>query len=214
MFRLFSLLIGYAFGHIQTSYILGKTVKKIDIRDYGSHSSGMTNTLRVMGPKFAVIVILVDVLKAVAAYVICSALFGGEGSFFTATDPINGILPGLYGSVGAILGHAFPVFMKFKGGKSIACGIGMILAIDLLLAGIIIGIALIIILITRFISLASINSAILFPIMLWIFSFGIQEIIIGLCLTVLLIYKHKDNIKRMLSGTENVVFGKKRSEKL
>jgi glycerol-3-phosphate acyltransferase PlsY len=209
MFRLFALLIGYALGHIQTSYILGKTLKKIDIRDYGSHNAGMTNTLRVMGWKYAVIVITVDMLKAVAAYVICSALFNGEGTFFTAADALRGIIPGLYGAVGAILGHAFPVFMKFRGGKSIACGLGMIFAIDPLLAGILIGIALIIILLTRFLSLASINSSILFPFMIWMFGFELEAIIVCICIGIFLTYKHKDNISRMLKGTENVLFGKK-----
>jgi glycerol-3-phosphate acyltransferase PlsY len=159
-----------------------------------------------MGPKYAVIVIIVDVLKSVAAYVVCSALFGGEGTFFTSGDAANSILPGLYASAGAILGHAFPVFMKFRGGKSIACGIGMILAINPFLAGILIAIAAVIILITRFISLASINSSILLPIMLWVFGYPLEAILVGILLAAFLTFKHKDNIFRMLNGKENKVF--------
>ncbi|MCL2703993.1 MAG: glycerol-3-phosphate 1-O-acyltransferase PlsY [Defluviitaleaceae bacterium] len=210
LMRLFSLLIGYALGHIQTSYILGKTVKKIDIRDYGSKSSGMTNTLRVMGPKYAVVVILVDVMKSMGAYIICSAIFGGEGSFFAFGDGVNGVLPGFYGSVGAVLGHMFPVYMRLRGGKSIACGIGLILAVNLPMAAIILGAAMAIIAIFRFISLASIISAISLPFMFRLFGYPPEAVIIGAFLAVLLTYKHKDNIKRLLSGTENVVYGKKK----
>lgn len=209
MFRIYSLLLGFVLGHIQTAYILGKTVKKIDIREHGSGNAGMTNAARVMGGKVAVAVLLVDVIKAFAAYFICSAIFSGSGSFFTFGGGELGILPGLYGATGAILGHMFPVYMKFKGGRSVACGIGLILALDIRIATIILVIAMVVIFFTKYVSAASIESIILLPILILIFGYPLEAVLIGVFLAAIVTYKHKDNIKRILNGTENKVGSKK-----
>lgn len=213
MFRLFSLLIGYALGHIQTAYILGKAVKKIDIRNYGSGNAGMTNAARVMGGKMAAIVLLVDVMKAVGAYILCSAIFGGAGSCFSFEGWVSGsmamsVLPGCYGAVGAILGHMFPAYMRFKGGKSVAAGIGFILALDFRAAGLILVTAMLIILITKFVSAASITALVMLPFVMLLFGFETEAVLIGVFLAILMIYKHKANIQRLLKGTENKI-GKK-----
>jgi len=209
-FRFACLLIGYVLGNFQTSYILGRTVKKIDIRDHGSGSAGMTNSLRVMGKKFAVVVLLADVAKAFGAFVLCAFIFGGDFSFFSfASDSTiqsvaqNPWLPGMYGAMGAILGHMFPVYMKFRGGKSIACGIGMILALNWLMASIIIGASMVVIILFKYISAASLFSLILLPVALAVFGFSMEIIGLGYCVTVLIAFKHKSNIKRLLNGNEN-----------
>ena len=210
MFRIVALLIGFALGHLQTSYILGKTIKKIDIRDHGSNSAGMTNSLRVMGKKIAAVVLLMDVAKAFGAFILCAAIFNGAGSFFEFGDGSNGVLPGLYGAFGAVLGHMFPVYMKFRGGKSIACAIGLVLAMNFQLAAILLVNAAAIILVTKYISVASIISSALLPILFLLLGYGPEVVVAGIFLAELLIYKHKDNIGRLIKGEENKL-GKKKA---
>ena len=114
--RIVSLLIGYAFGHIQTAVMYGK-LKGVDIRKVGSGNAGTTNTLRVLGPKAGFIVLLGDMLKCMAAIFISYLLFGRQ-------HPELQILYMTYTAAGAVLGHDFPLHLKFKGGKGIACTAG------------------------------------------------------------------------------------------
>lgn len=203
MYRLIALLIGYALGHVQTSYILGKILKGIDIREHGSRSAGMTNSLRVMGGKIAAVVLLVDVLKAFGAFLIAAAIFGGSGSFFSFGGGEMGVLPGIYGAMGAVLGHMFPVYMKFRGGKSVACAIGLVLAMHFGLAGMLLGVAALIVAAFRMISLASIISSALLPPLLMLLGFETEAIIVSIFLAALLIFKHKANIGRLIRREEN-----------
>lgn len=132
MFRIFAILIGYAFGAIQTAYILGK-LKGIDIREHGSGNAGTTNTMRVLGTKAGLIVFLGDCLKCIAAILLSWFLFKDS-------NPDYGYLIKLYAGLGAILGHNFPFYLGFHGGKGVACTAGMIISFDpwFMLAGIII----------------------------------------------------------------------------
>jgi len=210
-FKFYSLLIGYAFGHIQTSYLLGKTFKKIDIREHGTGNPGMSNSLSVMGVRYAFIILVIDVLKSFGAYTVCSILFNGVGASvgesFVFGDGSNGILPGMYGSFGAILGHAFPVYMRFKGGKGMACILGLILALDVLMTGLMILIALLTIIITRFFSPAAIITLFTLPISIAIFfrndPHGIEAVFVAVFIGCVLMVKHIDNIKRIKNGTES-----------
>ena len=118
MERVICLSIGYLFGLFQTAYIYGK-IHGIDIRQYGSGNAGTTNTLRVLGTKAGLIVFAGDVLKCVFAVVICSALFG-------KSHPDMVYLFKIYAAAGAILGHNFPFYLHFKGGKGIAATAGLI----------------------------------------------------------------------------------------
>ena len=126
MERVISLLIGYVFGLLQSGYLYGKFVKNTDIRQHGSGNAGSTNILRVFGVKSALIVFLGDFFKAVVAMFIARKLFGGTG---------NGDLYAMYAGLGVTLGHDFPFYMNFKGGKGIASMAGILTAMDLRITG-------------------------------------------------------------------------------
>ena len=117
MFRLICLVIGYCIGCIETAHVVGK-LWKVDLRKHGSGNLGTTNALRVLGKKAGAIVFIGDIMKSVIAYLICRAVFKD-----------NGTIAGLFGSAGAVLGHNFPFYLNFKGGKGIAVMIGMTAAL-------------------------------------------------------------------------------------
>jgi len=211
MFRVFCLLIGYAFGCVQTAYIIGRTMGKIDIRKEGSGNAGTTNITRVMGAKAGGIVFLTDVLKAVAAYVVCSLLFHGEGAFVPGVSHLGGVdlpaatgyLPGLYGGIGVIAGHNFPFYMKFKGGKGIASTVGVTLSFDLL-GGVVAGlIGLMGVIITKYISVTSLILTALFPVTMLVRGHRGEAVILGFVVMGLAWFQHRGNIARLLKGTEN-----------
>jgi glycerol-3-phosphate acyltransferase PlsY len=191
MFRIICLLIGYAFGSFQTAYIMGRVTKDIDIREHGSKNAGMTNATRVLGRNIGLTVFVIDIFKAVLAYLIAAWIFND-----------NGILPGLYAGFGTVLGHDFPVLLKFKGGKGISSSIGTYGAADWRAACVtfIIGIAAVAA--TRFISLASLLITLSAPVAFWFFGYGIEEIIILSVMAVIAWVLHRGNIKRLLTGTE------------
>ena len=210
MERLLCIVIGYFFGLIQTGYIYGR-LNNIDIREYGSGNLGTTNALRVLGKKAGVITYIGDCLKAIIAGLVVRLIFGESHEYM-----IKVLI--LYAGLGTVLGHNFPFYLNFKGGKGIAATSGMILSFDLRLAllGFItftsVG------LISKYVSLASLSLMVGFLIELiivgQILGYNVDPIYLkeiyalGAILTGLAFYKHKDNIKRLLNGTENK-FGKK-----
>jgi len=201
MFRLFCLLIGYAFGCVQTAYIIGKTMGKIDIRKEGSGNAGTTNITRVMGAKAGAIVFLSDILKAVLGYVVCSLIFDGAGSFMTGG--VWGSLPGLYGGIGVIIGHNFPFYMKFKGGKGIASTVGVMLSFHLLGGFLTCLVGLCGVLITKYISVTSLVLTGLFPVAMLILGYRGETVALGFVIMALAWYQHRGNIARLVKGTEN-----------
>ena len=201
MFRLFCLLIGYAFGCIQSAFIAGKLAHGIDIRDHGSKNSGFTNANRVMGFKTGVWIFIADVAKAVLAFILASLLFDGSGSFL-APYAANGLLPGVWAGLGVILGHNFPVFMKFRGGKGISCTVGLLLMLDWRAAVIVYVIAVVLIAVFRYISLASLVITLLMPVFMVIFGYGWETVAITAILWALGWFMHRGNIQKLLTGTE------------
>ena len=205
MFRLICLLIGYGFGCIQSAYILGRAVGKIDIREYGSGNAGFTNTTRVLGKKVGAIVFLIDLFKLIAAYFICAALFKNMTG--------SAILAGAYAGIGTVLGHNFPFYLGFRGGKGIACTLGLMLCVNWKIALITYAIGFVVFMAKKYISLSSLTMALLYPVIMIItrnrFGFTIEEILIMFALCALAYIKHISNIKRLLSGTENK-FGSKK----
>ena len=113
MFRIICLLIGYGFGCFQSAYILCRLIGHIDIRTVGSGNAGFTNTTRILGKKVGIAVFIIDILKIILAYIVCSMIFDGDGSFVSGTS----LLPGIYAGIGAVLGHNFPCYLGFRGGK-------------------------------------------------------------------------------------------------
>lgn len=214
MERLICLGIGYAFGLIQSGYLYGRS-KGLDIRQYGSGNAGSTNVLRVMGAKAGAAVFLGDFFKAVFAMGAAQFLFGhGDGA-------ANSTLWAMYAGVGVTLGHNFPFYLHFRGGKGIACLAGILSTMDLrimvscmLVFGLAVGI-------TRYVSLGSILVSLVFLAELIFFgsqgSYQVTEAcfpefcILGAFLTFMAIWRHRANIKRLLSGTENKLGAKKKT---
>lgn len=203
--RLIALGIGYVFGLFQTGYFYGKS-KGIDIRNEGSGNAGTTNSLRVLGVKAGLITFLGDLFKAIFAVLLVMVLFRGK-----YPDAVR-ILE-LYAGFGAVLGHNFPFYLKFKGGKGIACTSGMILAVCPLAAPICLVLFIGAIAITRYVSLGSILVVISYLVQVIIFGqLGYLHIdeallpefyIVSACFTLMALWRHRSNIKRLLSGTEN-----------
>ncbi len=211
-------MTGYVFGLFQTAYIYGK-LHGIDIRNYGSGNAGTTNTMRVLGTKAGLIVLFGDIMKCILAVVFTNLLFAGR-------YPDMVYLLKMYTAAGAILGHNFPFYLKFKGGKGIAATAGLILSFHpyLIPVGVVLFFGAFFI--THYVSLGSLLVYAGFMIELIILgqrgTFGMTQplliemyIIAGL-LTVMAYYKHKDNIKRLLSGTERKTYlgHKNKEEKL
>lgn len=213
--RIASLAIGYLFGIIQTAYIYGK-MNGIDIREHGSGNAGTTNALRVLGKKAGVIVFAGDFLKCFVAIYLVQWLFKS-----TASD----ILPliGLYGAAGCILGHNFPVQLNFRGGKGIACTAGLLAALDIRIGVIALISFLLVVIITRYVSLGSMIVVTEFTVFLIVFGqMGLYHMtqtalielyVLGGLLTAMAIYRHRSNIVRLVKGTENKIFSKKQEEK-
>lgn len=211
MERLICIVIGYLFGLIQTGYIYGR-LNHIDIREYGSGNPGTTNALRVLGKKAGIITYIGDCLKAVAAGLIVRFIFSENH------EEIIKVLI-LYAGLGTVLGHNFPFYLKFKGGKGIAATSGMILSFDLRLALLGFITFTTVALVSKYVSLASLAMMVGFLIETIIIGqvigFGVEPVYLkeiyglALILTGLAFYKHKDNIKRLVNGTENK-FGKKK----
>lgn len=203
MERLLCVVIGYLFGLIQTGYIYGK-INKIDIRKHGSGNAGTTNALRTLGWKAGVITFIGDCLKCVLAVMLVRLLFSQNSHVE---------LYAMYTGLGAVLGHNFPFYLNFKGGKGIASTAGLILAVNPVMFLIIAVVFISIVLITQYVSLASIVIMILFVIMVVISGQSGWLILptgdlyeyyaIAIVLAVLAIWRHRANIKRLLSGTEN-----------
>ena len=126
-YRLICLLIGYAIGCIQMAYLICKWAGGIDIRKHGSGNAGTTNVVRVMGAKMGLLILVLDIAKGIAAFLICAALFSGGSAYSTGE---MGLIPGLYGALGAVVGHDFPIQLKGRGGKGSATTIGIILLLD------------------------------------------------------------------------------------
>ena len=191
---LLCLLVGYVFGCLQTSYIIGKLIKKVDIRDFGSGNSGATNAIRVFGKKLGMFCLIMDALKGVAAISVARYCLDGTTLLLLITG------------FGVILGHNYPFYMNFKGGKGIAASLGIFLAIDyrvFFLAGIP---SLIFLAMTKYMSLASLSYSLLLLLFMGVFYYnqpqGILIILSTAVFTALAFWRHKDNIKRLASGTE------------
>lgn len=201
MFRVFCVLIGYCFGIIQTAFIVGKVAGKIDIREHGSGNAGMTNITRVMGKKAGALVFFSDILKAVAACTVCALIFGGTLSFTTQTG-VNGVLPVMYAGLGTVLGHNFPFYLQFRGGKGIASTVGLIMALDWRVIVVCYVAALTLIAITRRVSVGSLALVVLLPVMAIILNFGFEAVVLGFAVAILAFIAHRNNITRLLNGTE------------
>lgn len=203
--RVICLAIGYVLGLLQTGYLYGKA-HHIDIREHGSGNAGTTNTLRTLGWKAGAVTFAGDLCKAMLAILAAWLLFHNR-------YPESVKVLQMYAGLGAVLGHNFPFYLKFKGGKGIACTAGFILACFWQTAPLCLVLFILAVACTRYVSLGSILVVISFFIQLTVFGqLGIIRIseqcraevyVVGAVFALLALWKHKENIKRLLTGTEN-----------
>lgn len=194
-------VLAYLLGSIPSAVWVGQAFYGIDIRDYGSGNAGATNTFRVLGKRAGVGVLFMDVIKGFTAACLVNYL-PDISPVLHKTRYIN--LELLFG-LSAVVGHLFPVFAGFKGGKGIATLFGMLIAIHYLSALACLAIFILMLFATRFVSLSSISAAIMFPIsLIWIFKRHEPLFIaFGIAAAVMVILTHRKNINRLLSGNEN-----------
>ena len=190
------IVIAYLLGSIPSAVWIGRRFYGIDVREHGSHNAGLTNFYRVYGGKFAVCVILVDMLKAFVAVKLGSVVFDAylglrlEGEYFSALF--------------CVIGHIFPAFYSFKGGKGILCSGTLLLLLDWRIAAVGWGLFALLWLTTRYVSLGSVSGAASFPITTLIFCRSNWTVfVLSLLIAALVIWAHRENIGRLLHGTES-----------
>ena len=193
-------IIAYLLGSISFSVIISKKMAGFDVREKGSKNAGSTNVLRTVGKKAAILTLIGDCLKGVVAILI--AFVVGK----IATDLDSALLVQLAG-IFVVFGHTFPIFFKFKGGKGVATSLGVLLLTNWQIGLICLVFALVLMALTRFVSLGSVAAAVLFPVLTIFITNNYlvpgNYIIFGIVLAVLVIFNHRENIKRLLEGKEN-----------
>lgn len=192
-------LLAYVLGSIPTAIWLGRAKYGIDVREHGSKNAGATNTFRVLGKKPGIMVLSIDITKGFFAVFL--PFLSGVGEWGTETL----INVQLLCAILAVIGHVFPVFAQFRGGKGVATSLGVVIGIHPPAAGICLVIFLIVFLISGFVSLGAICAAFFFPLIL-VFLFGTQSIwliVFSFILSFAVILAHRKNIQRLLNGEEN-----------
>src|ERR1700744_386976 len=205
-----ALIVAYLFGSIPTAVWIGLAFFNIDVREYGSGNAGATNTFRVLGKKAGIPVMLIDILKGFTAtslaYFIGVSTTGAYGSSsYTNYALALGIA--------AVMGHLFPVFAGFRGGKGIATLFGMVLAIEVHAALLCVCVFIVVLLVTRYVSLSSIIAGFTYTIGVeFIFPSNKSVVIYGMCMFLLILLTHQKNLERLLKGKESKVNLFKRKE--
>lgn len=197
------LLLAYLLGSIPSAVWIGKAFYGIDVREHGSGNAGATNTFRVIGKKAGLIVFLIDFIKGFVAVFLLSKLYNPVDFESFSIIEFKIVL-----AIIAVIGHIFPIFAKFKGGKGVATLAGAIMGIYPPAVLLCLATFFIILIITHFVSLSSMISGVMFPIYT---AFVFQQtdiylISFGCFIAVLLIISHRKNIKRLLSGTESKIY--------
>ena len=194
------IIISYLLGNISTSYIVAKRLAGVDIRTQGSGNAGSTNVLRTLGKKAGALTFIGDVLKGFLAVLIARLMAYGM-NMDQSTCAYLAV-------VAVVLGHNYPVFLGFKGGKGVATSLGSMLGMNPFIALICLGFFIIIVAITKYVSLGSILGIALSPIIMLI-NHNTKGVLVTLFLTISVAITHKENIKRLLNGTERKIGEKK-----
>lgn len=204
IYSLIVLFLAYLFGSIPTAVWLGQAFYGVDVREYGSGNAGATNTFRVLGTRAGTAVMLIDILKGWTAtnlaYFLGSSITGPyESVLFINYQLILGVI--------AVLGHLFPVFAGFRGGKGVATLCGMVLAIHLEAALVCIVVFVLVLLITKYVSLSSISAGFAFPFsIVFLFHTSVKSLLLySICICALVLITHQKNIERLLKGSESKV---------
>ncbi|HUZ60542.1 MAG TPA: glycerol-3-phosphate 1-O-acyltransferase PlsY [Hanamia sp.] len=201
MKELILIILAYFIGSIPTAIIVSKAFFNIDIREYGSGNMGATNTFRVLGPKFGTIVMIGDMLKGILAV----ALYNLLPYYLTNELDRTNLMIGL--GLAAVIGHIYPIWAGFRGGKGVATLFGMVLAIQPIVAINCVGVFLLVLYLTRYVSLSSILAGVALPIcVLWIYNE--QEVfyrVFAVAVACLIVLTHQKNISRLIKGNEGRV---------
>lgn len=199
MKELLLIVIAYLIGSIPTALIISKRFFGVDIRDYGSGNMGATNTFRVLGSRYGTMVMILDMLKGITAVMLYNFL---PYYFHNELERTNFMI-GL--GLSAVLGHIFPIFAGFRGGKGVATLFGMILAVQPVIAISCVGVFILVLFLTRYVSLSSILAALCLPIcVLWIWNeHEVMYRVFALLVAALVIFTHQKNIGRILRGVES-----------
>lgn len=192
-------IVAYILGSIPTAVWIGKKKYNIDIREHGSKNAGATNTFRVLGKKAGTLVLFIDIIKGLVAVLLPFIL----GYATWKSDELIEIQ--LVSGIMAVIGHILPVFANFKGGKGVATSLGIIIGIHPLAAAICLVVFLLVFIISSYVSLGAITSAISFPIVVNVLFENKNPYLLwfSIVLAVAVIFSHKKNIKRLISGNEN-----------
>lgn len=194
-------LIAYLLGSINFALVLSKLVFKEDVRKYGSKNAGATNMLRTYGWQIALLTLLGDALKGVIAVVIGNYIMGAN---------IGGYIAGLF----CIIGHVLPIFSKFKGGKGVATGAGVVLVINPVIFFIMLVILMGTVVFTKYVSLGSCLAALSFSVLTIIYQINAENnffiVLCSIVMSTIIIWKHHTNIRRLVNGTESKISFKKK----
>lgn len=211
IYSISALIFAYLFGSIPTAVWIGQAFYGIDVREYGSGNAGATNTFRVLGKKAGIAVMILDIMKGYTAtnlaYLIGLSVTGPQNSVqFVNYQLALGIT--------AVMGHLFPIFAGFRGGKGIATLFGMIIAVHTGAALVCVLTFVVVLLISKYVSLSSIISGFSFPLsIIFIFQSPIRSVVLyGMCICILILVTHQKNIERLLKGKESRVNLFKRKE--
>ena len=210
MITVLLILIAYVLGSIPNALWVGKTFKNIDVREHGSKNTGSTNAARVLGPKLGVFTLILDILKGALPTYLGIVLGANLLTRAAGIDKLDIIVIGM----AAILGHTFSLFLKFKGGKAVATTLGVFLVLVPYAILILLVIFFVIFGLTKYVSLASIVSAVALPITVYLTTRHIPLTVLGIIIGLLVIIRHKENIKRLINGTESkLTFSKDKKDK-
>lgn len=212
MLNLIGLIIAsYLIGSIPSALIVGKLFKHIDIRKFGSGNLGSTNAFRVLGVPLGVLVQAMDISKGLIAVLFVTSFFYSNLPFTNYTPFEDLTVLKIIAGICAVLGHSFSVFVDFKGGKGINTALGMLISLSPVDVGISVGFFVLIVLSSGYVSLGSVVASFIFPVIMFIREnifkveiYGYNTLIFfSIGISVLLIYNHRENIKRLLYGNEN-----------
>lgn len=192
IYGVLGIILGVFCGSIPSGLWIVKSLHGIDIRNYGSKNIGATNVFRTVGIRTAIFVLIADALKGIIAVAITNYFF--QNAVFDVLT-----------ALGALLGHNYSIFLKFKGGKGVATGLGLLIFLMPMVGLFDFIVWLILVLLTRYVSLGSVIAALCTPIFAYYFAYPVPYIVFGAIAGFFVIVRHKENIKRLLNGTESKI---------
>lgn len=209
-------ILSYLLGSLNFGIIISKSLNKDDVRSHGSGNAGSTNMLRNFGKKYAVMTIIGDMLKVAVAILIAYLVMKYLGHTSLSKESSAQILgvdakmfTKSFAGFFCVIGHIFPCFFSFKGGKGVATAGGMVFMIDWRIAIILLAIFIITVAVTKYVSLGSIIMAVIYPVLIFVFYKSLPLTVISAAFTIIVVVAHRDNIKKLINNTESKIGSKK-----